>query len=83
MCICVNCQWVDRCKTYHAVERQHGVEHISSNPDFQGNEPRIHVIVRDLPNKEVETEWDVQACGSFLEDAGKWLRLRPGEKLPT
>tara|TARA_Y100001968_G_scaffold297456_1_gene306414 strand:- start:12854 stop:13105 length:252 start_codon:yes stop_codon:yes gene_type:complete len=83
MCICVNCHWVDRCKTYHAVERQHGVNHLTHNPDFQGNDPRIHIIVRDLPNKEIETEWDVRACGSFLEDSGKWLRLRPGEELPT
>ncbi|MFO0104398.1 MAG: Ycf34 family protein, partial [Cyanobium sp.] len=35
MCICVNCRWVDRCQAYHAVERQHGVAHLSSSPDFQ------------------------------------------------
>ncbi|MCX7593865.1 MAG: Ycf34 family protein, partial [Fischerella sp.] len=23
MCICVNCHYVDRCVTYHAVETQH------------------------------------------------------------
>ena len=83
MCICVNCQWVDRCQTYHSVEKQHGVEHLNSNPDFQGNNPRIHIIVRDQPSKGIETEWDVQACGSFVEDKGKWLRLCPGQKLPT
>ncbi len=83
MCICINCQWVDRCKTYHAVEKQHGVKHLTQNPDFQGNNPRIHVIVRNLENNEIDTEWDVRACGSFLEDQDKWLRLRPGEKLPT
>tara|TARA_Y100001968_G_C19121210_1_gene602066 strand:+ start:287 stop:538 length:252 start_codon:yes stop_codon:yes gene_type:complete len=83
MCICVNCDWVDRCKTYHAVEEQHGAEHLSAQPDFQGNNPRIHVNVMDLPNGEVGIEWDVRACGSFKEDQGKWLRLKPGEKLPT
>ena len=83
MCICINCQWVDRCKTYHAVEKQHGVKHLAQNPDFQGNNPRIHVIVRSLENSDIDTEWDVRACGSFLEDEGKWLRLRPGEKIPT
>ncbi|WP_320663422.1 Ycf34 family protein [Prochlorococcus sp. MIT 1223] len=83
MCICVDCQWVDRCKTYHAVERQHGAQHLTSNPDFQGNNPRIHIIVRNLPNKDIETEWDVRGCGSFAKDKGKWLRLRPGEELPT
>tara|TARA_Y100001968_G_scaffold302488_1_gene315854 strand:+ start:1342 stop:1593 length:252 start_codon:yes stop_codon:yes gene_type:complete len=83
MCICVNCRWVDRCKTYHAVEKQHEAEHLSSSPDFQGHEPRIHVIVKDGQNTGIEVEWDVRACGSFIEDQGKWLRLRPGEELPT
>tara|TARA_B100000700_G_C14698939_1_gene693545 strand:- start:27 stop:278 length:252 start_codon:yes stop_codon:yes gene_type:complete len=83
MCICVNCKWVERCKTYHAVERQHGADHLTAEPDFQGNNPRIHVIVRDLPNQQIETEWDVRACGSFIKDNGKWLRLCPGKELPS
>tara|TARA_Y100001968_G_scaffold333789_1_gene399498 strand:+ start:1227 stop:1478 length:252 start_codon:yes stop_codon:yes gene_type:complete len=83
MCICVNCKWVDRCKTYHAIERQHGANHLTVKPDFQGNNPRIHVIVRDLPNKEIETEWDVRGCESFIKDQGRWLRLCPGQELPT
>ncbi len=83
MCICVNCQWVDRCKTYHAVEKQHGAKHLNKAPDVQGNEPRIHVILKTLPNNEISIEWDVRACESFKEDNGKWLRLRPGQELPT
>ena len=85
MCICVNCHWVDRCKTYHSVERQHGVAHLNTNPDFQGKDPRIHINVKNLDPKEGVSgiEWDVRGCGSFIEDHGRWLRLRPGEKLPT
>ena len=83
MCICVNCSWVDRCKTYHAVEEQHGSKHLSSQPDFQGNNPRIHVSLMELPEGEIGIEWDVRACGSFEKDEGRWLRLNPGEKLPT
>ena len=79
----MNCQWVDRCKTYHAVERQHGAEHLTQAPDFQGNNPRIHIIVRNLQNQTIETEWDVRGCGSFLEDQGRWSRLRPGYELPS
>ena len=41
------------------------------------------MIVRDIANKGIETEWDVQSCGSFLKDQGKWQRLCPGKKLPT
>ena len=83
MCICVNCRWVDRCKTYHAVEKQHGADHLTEVPDFQGNDPRIHVIVKENAESVIEIEWDVRACGSFLEEQGKWLQLRPGEQLPT
>ena len=46
----MNCHWIDRCKTYHAVERQHGVDHLTANPDFQGNNPSIHILVKNQAN---------------------------------
>ena len=82
MCICVDCRWVDRCKTYHAVENQHGVEHLNLEPDMEPNDPRIHISLLDLPESQVGVEWDVQACKSFLEDHGRWRRLCPGKELP-
>ena len=42
MCICINCKWVDRCFTYHDVEHNHGVNHISNQPDFKAKKPFIH-----------------------------------------
>ena len=45
MCICVDCAWVDSCKTYYTVEENHGVRHLSENPDFQGNNPKIHINI--------------------------------------
>jgi hypothetical protein len=83
MCICVDCHWVERCQAYHAVERQHGVAHLSEQPDFQPSAPRIHVQVLDLPAGGVGVEWDVRACGSFEADPGRWQRLRPGEAVPA
>ena len=83
MCICVDCLWVDRCQAYHAVERQHRVVHLNGAPDFAPSAPRIHVQVVDLPDGGVGVEWDVRACSSFVADAGRWLRLRPGEAVPT
>lgn len=83
MCICVNCSWVDRCKTYHAVEEQHGVKHIAPNPDFQGNNPQIHINIVEMPNEGIGIEWDVRDCESFQNDQGKWSRLRPGEAIPS
>jgi len=78
----VDCHWVDRCQAYHAVERQHGVTHLTAHPDFQPREPRIHVQVIDLAEAQVGVEWDVRACSSFRVDRGRWLRLRPGESPP-
>ena len=82
MCICVDCRWVDRCQAYHAVERQHGVDHLSEAPDFEPSSPRIHVSVMDLPGGGAGIEWDVRACDSFVPDPGRWGRLRPGETVP-
>ena len=83
MCICINCRWVDRCMTYHSVERQHGVEHLTETPDVKPEEPLIHVSVIDLEKNATGIEWDVRACKSFVEDHGRWRRLRPNEALPT
>ena len=83
MCICVDCRWVDQCQAYHAVERQHGVPHLSAHPVFQPEQPRIHVQVLDLPGGQVGVEWDVRACDSFLADPGRWQRLCPGLTVPT
>jgi hypothetical protein len=82
MCICVDCHWVDRCQAYHAVERQHGVPHLSAAPDFQPQQPRIHVQVVELPHDQVGVEWDVRACKSFQAQPGNWQRLRPHQALP-
>ena len=82
MCICVNCARVDRCKTYYKVEENHGVKHLSNNPDFQGNNPKIQINILDMANSEIGVEWDVKGCDSFKLDQGKWSRLRPGEDVP-
>ena len=79
----MDCHWVERCQAYHAVERQHGAPHLSSHPDFEPRQPRIHVQVLDLADGAVGVEWDVRACGSFEASPGRWQRLRPGEVVPT
>ncbi len=83
MCICVDCSWVDRCKTYHSVERQHQVAHLNAAPDIDPIDPLIHIIVKDLPEGGSSIEWDVRACKSFLKEQGRWMKLRPGDKVPT
>ncbi|OUC15432.1 MAG: hypothetical protein B0A82_06780 [Alkalinema sp. CACIAM 70d] len=82
MCICINCQYVDRCTTYHAVEAQHQQPHLTESPDFEATEPTINVNIREQVDY-IEMEWDVVGCLSFVADQGKWSRLRPGELIPT
>lgn len=82
MCICINCQFVDQCITYHAVETQHQQPHLTDNPTFEPEKPTINVNIRSS-TEEIEMEWDVVGCASFSEEAGKWARLRPGELVPT
>jgi hypothetical protein len=82
MCICINCHYVDRCFTYHAVEGQHEQIHLTETPDFDPVEPTINVNIRSRQD-EVEMEWDVVGCQSFKQETGKWAKLRPGELVPT
>ena len=64
------------------MERQHGVAHLNAAPDLEPQNPRIHISVMDNLESGSEVEWDVRGCASFLEEAGRWEKLRPGEKLP-
>jgi hypothetical protein len=82
MCICINCRYVDRCTTYHAVETQHQQAHLTDSPDFEASSPEINVNISSHSDS-IEMEWDVVGCESFLQDQGKWARLRPGELIPT
>ena len=82
MCICIHCQYVDRCTTYHAVETQHQQPHLTESPTFEANEPTINVNIRNQ-GEMIEMEWDVVGCLSFKEEKNKWARLRPGELVPT
>ncbi|MDC0831544.1 Ycf34 family protein [Geitlerinema sp. CS-897] len=82
MCICVNCHYVDRCVTYHAVEHQHQQPHLTDAPTFEPVEPTINVNIRS-DETEIQMEWDVVGCESYREEMGKWAKLRPGELVPT
>lgn len=85
MCICIDCALVDRCLTYHAVETQHQQAHLTDQPDFEPQSPTINVNIRSTPDAgaQIDMEWDVVGCESFVADRGRWARLRPGELLPT
>ena len=46
-CICINCKFVDRCKTYHWVEKMHEQPHVTSDPTFDPDDPQIQVFIRN------------------------------------
>ncbi len=94
MCICVNCAYVDRCTTYHEVERLHQQPHLTDAPDFEPTNTDINynlklpeVVV--LPDGQISQtgdfgeEYDVVGCDSYKADMGRWAKLRPGELVPT
>ncbi|MEO1445413.1 MAG: Ycf34 family protein [Cyanobacteria bacterium J06635_11] len=93
MCICVNCHYVDKCTTYHAVEHQHQQPHLTDTPTFDPNNPTINVNITPpkvvIEGEKITTgndfgsEYDVVACDSYTEEMGKWAKLRPGEAIPT
>ena len=97
-CICINCKFVNRCKTYHWVEEMHEQPHVTDAPDFDPTDPQIQVFIRteeDMKSRDdmevdgrktraLTTEFDVFECDAFTEDAGKWLRLMPdADFIPT
>jgi hypothetical protein len=82
MCICINCRYVDSCVTYHAVESQHQQPHLIETPIFEPHNPSINVNIRNTVD-EIQMEWDVVGCESFVQETGKWAKLRPGELIPT
>lgn len=93
MCICVNCSYVDRCRTYHAVETNHQQPHLTQIPDFDPVNPTINANItpptvrvegdRIVQEGDFGFEYDVVGCDSFKEEQGKWSKLRPGEMVPT
>lgn len=60
MCICVNCQFVDRCIAYYQVETSHQKPHRNLSPDFQPRQPQIRIH-----RQPTQIEFDVVNCGSF------------------
>jgi len=45
------------------------------------NRLEIYALVKDK-NGNYKTDWDVQSCGSFIEELGKWAKINPGLELP-
>ena len=43
MCICGNCKWLDRYKTYYDLEKNYEVEHLTSYPEVNAKNQILHI----------------------------------------
>ena len=50
MCICDNCKWLERCKTYYDLEKNYEVEPLTSHPDVNAYNPLIHTCLFEGKN---------------------------------
>nr|YP_010443844.1 Ycf34 [Vacuolaria virescens]UTE94731.1 Ycf34 [Vacuolaria virescens] len=72
MCICLNCKYINVCKHYNFVEKNHNELNITKTPAFF---PYYSITTINFFNepKELEIEWDVVECLSFKEKPGNWV----------
>nr|NP_053839.1 ORF34 [Porphyra purpurea]P51229.1 RecName: Full=Uncharacterized protein ycf34 [Porphyra purpurea]AAC08115.1 hypothetical chloroplast ORF 34 [Porphyra purpurea] len=71
MCICINCNHIAECSTYHLIESRHKQVHINENPSFMPEFPVIHVNISS--NSRInQIDWDLVECLSFVEKPNSW-----------
>lgn len=73
MCICLNCNRINRCKVYFIIEKQHQEITESIDKYFFPQAP-ILLCINFLSKKNLYLlEWDVSECLSYEENPGSWL----------
>nr|YP_009315722.1 Hypothetical protein ycf34 [Trichogloeopsis pedicellata]SCW24380.1 Hypothetical protein ycf34 [Trichogloeopsis pedicellata] len=71
MCICINCSYVHSCSTYHFIKVQHNENTSKVDINFYPSNPIIQVNLKTI-DENIQIDWDVIECLSFLEDPGQW-----------
>jgi hypothetical protein len=72
MCICLNCNYINVCKQYFFIEKNHKESNINNHPKFVPTQSITTVnFFKTLGT--IELEWDITECLSFKEKPGKWL----------
>lgn len=72
MCICLNCSYLNICKQYFFVEKNHKELNINKNAKFLPSQSIINIIMFQT-QKTLEIEFDIIECLSFKEKPGKWI----------
>lgn len=72
MCICINCRHVHNCSTYKIVQKQHKQNLLKYKTSFT---PVCTLIQINIKQNlvDINFEWDLVECLSFVEKPGHWL----------
>nr|YP_536910.1 hypothetical chloroplast protein 34 [Neopyropia yezoensis]Q1XDQ8.1 RecName: Full=Uncharacterized protein ycf34 [Neopyropia yezoensis]AGH27554.1 hypothetical chloroplast protein 34 [Neopyropia yezoensis]QFZ66890.1 Ycf34 [Neopyropia yezoensis]WKD83385.1 hypothetical protein [Neopyropia yezoensis]BAE92353.1 unnamed protein product [Neopyropia yezoensis] len=71
MCICINCNHITKCNTYHLIESQHKQPHLTRSPLFIPKYPVVHVNISNNCTYN-QIDWDLVECLSFVEKPNSW-----------
>nr|WCH56094.1 hypothetical protein [Calliblepharis sp.] len=73
MCICINCQHVNKCTVYKIILKQHNqCIKTKHNTIFTPDNTLIKVNINQYLYN-IKLEWDLIECSSFVEQPGCWL----------
>lgn len=72
MCICLNCKYINVCKQYFFIEKNHKEENININAIFNPTYSIININFYTKSNK-LFIEWDMLECLSFKEKPANWI----------
>ena len=73
MCICLNCNRINRCRIYFIIEQQHH-EKIKYQTKLFSPQAPILLCINFFSKKSLYAlEWDVNDCLSYQEKPGSWL----------
>nr|WRW10691.1 hypothetical protein ASMI131 [Ascoseira mirabilis] len=80
MCICLNCERINTCKIYSAIEEKHEYKKTLTKFFFFAQSPILFCINCFYKNniyKAYKIEWDIHECLSYEEKPGNWLLSLP------
>nr|YP_009694333.1 hypothetical protein Scana_106 [Hapterophycus canaliculatus]AXU40750.1 hypothetical protein Scana_106 [Hapterophycus canaliculatus] len=73
MCICLNCDRINRCRVYSIIEQQHKEKMKCQTKPFSPQAPILLCINFFSKKRLYALEWDVSECLSYQEKPGSWL----------
>nr|YP_009326969.1 hypothetical protein [Pleurocladia lacustris]ANS57622.1 hypothetical protein [Pleurocladia lacustris]ANS57766.1 hypothetical protein [Pleurocladia lacustris] len=73
MCICLNCDRINKCRLYFIIEEQHQEKIKGLKKSFSPQGPILVCLNFFFKKRLYIIEWDVNECLSYQEKPGSWL----------